>query len=180
MSGVVRTLTREQKDWKISEVNTAAVPGASSGHCLIFDSDTVVRRCWLYPRDWSELGDDALWALLDIRSPLMSPAAWRKTVATAKEVTSENYALRGDNRALRERHNELLDSCRESLETMMSAVGHYAVSLKQSGVAPETAIVLIKDALRDGLGGEAKCEEPEGALRLRDGVAWGIKAYYAA
>lgn len=180
MPSAVRTLTREQKEWKVSEVNTSAVPGASGAHCLIFDSDTVVRRCWAYPEAWSELGDDALWALLDSTTARVTSAAWQQMVETSRAIASETSALWDKTRILGERHDELLRSCQASRDTMLAAIGNYAESLKRSGVAPETAIVLIKDALRDGLGGEAKCEEPEGASRLREGVAWGIKAYYAA
>lgn len=42
------------------EVRVFDVPGAISTTCLIFDSDYVVRRFWIYPELWAVLTDDAL------------------------------------------------------------------------------------------------------------------------
>ena len=63
---------------------------------------------------------------------------------------------------------------------MLLAVAQYVATLKQSGITPEVTIVLVKDAIRDGLGGTAQAEEPAGAALMGDGVAHAIKAYYAA
>jgi hypothetical protein len=103
-----------------------------------------------------------------------------ENAATDLSLTSDARLVCGAKRTLREQRQDLLNSCRASQTAMMAAVGSYATSLKQSGATPEAAIVLVKDAIRTGLGGEAKCEEPEGSTLLGAGVEHAIRAYYAA
>jgi len=192
----VRTLERDQLQWRVYEVSTLAVPGAPVPRCLIFDSDAVVRRCWIYPADWAKLDDEALWTLLS--DSTKRPAATVHTmpatgtpldeivqstvelIATSRSLASESRLLRDSNRALREERKALLESCHESRAALFEAVARYAIGLKNSGMPPELTIVLVKDAIRDGLGGAAQAEEPDGVALMGDGVAYAIKAYYAA
>ena len=41
--------------WRVSEVSGRAVPGARGETCLVFESDTAIRRVWHYPPTWREL-----------------------------------------------------------------------------------------------------------------------------
>ncbi len=195
----VRTLQQEEAQWRVYEVSTESVPGAVAARCLIFDSEATVRRCWVYPDDWYTLSDDALWALLVTQQvrrytppvhdsvPPTHPAitAAAETVATAQALAAEARSILDTNRALRRQRDELLTSCRESncresRAALLAAVGHYTASLKQSGASPELALVLVKEAIRDGLGGEAKCEDVTAAALLNAGMTHAIETYYAA
>lgn len=161
------------------EVNTLAAPGASVPRCLIFDSDAVVRRCWTYPPHWAELDDQALWALAAVasRRPALPVA---HDTAASESLAAQPSERRDAVPAPGEERDELLRSCRATHDALLDAVGRYAAGLKHSGLAPELAIVLVKEAIRDGLGGAARAEEPDGVVLMGDGVAHAIKAYYAA
>lgn len=50
--------------WTVREVDTTAVPGARGARCLIFDSGSIARRLWNYPRDWGALPPGALLRLI--------------------------------------------------------------------------------------------------------------------
>jgi len=49
--------------WSAHEVAAGAVPWAHGPRCLLFGSETVVRRVWDYPPDWRALSDAELEAL---------------------------------------------------------------------------------------------------------------------
>jgi hypothetical protein len=49
--------------WSISERDAADVPGARGPRCLVFMSESTVRRIWTYPASWRRLSPDALLAL---------------------------------------------------------------------------------------------------------------------
>jgi hypothetical protein len=190
----VRTLSQELTQWRVYEVSTKSVPGAAAASCLIFDSEAIVRRCWAYPADWFSLPDNALWAVLLSQNErrrfprgLSEPAlphpviaATAEAIAASQALASELQALRSASRELRQRRAELLTSCHESRDALLSAVGKYTSALKLSGATPELALVLVKEAIRDGLGGDAKCEESEGSALMDDGIAHAIRIYYAA
>lgn len=93
-------------------------------------------------------------------------------------MTSSDIADLGG--ALRSEREAVLAACQRSRDAMLGAIQSFAGLLRRQSVTPETAVVLIKDALRDGLGGVARCEEPDGAKLLGEGVARGIESYYAA
>jgi hypothetical protein len=51
---------REVKDssgirWRVTEVSGQQVPGARGDACLVFESDTAIRRVWHYPSSWRDL-----------------------------------------------------------------------------------------------------------------------------
>ena len=41
--------------WIVRERDAGRVPGAQGKRCLIFSSDTTIRRVWNYPSDWRDL-----------------------------------------------------------------------------------------------------------------------------
>ena len=49
--------------WRVMERDTSHDPGAPGDHCLVFASLDSVRRVWVYPIDWRDLGTEALIAL---------------------------------------------------------------------------------------------------------------------
>jgi hypothetical protein len=53
--------------WVVSERDAASVPGARGPRCLVFMSDTAVRRVWTYPATWRHLTADALLAVSEQR-----------------------------------------------------------------------------------------------------------------
>jgi hypothetical protein len=60
-----RVIRRGIDEWRVHEADARAVPGARAPTCLICESVEVIRRLWLYPRDWGSLDDDALWNICD-------------------------------------------------------------------------------------------------------------------
>jgi hypothetical protein len=58
-----RVLRRGDDTWLVREMNSEHVPGARAAHCLICESNSVVRRLWTYPDDWLTLSDDELLSL---------------------------------------------------------------------------------------------------------------------
>jgi hypothetical protein len=49
--------------WAVYELAAAPFPWARGDRCLVFMSESAVRRVWHYPADWRALPDDALEAL---------------------------------------------------------------------------------------------------------------------
>jgi hypothetical protein len=45
----------EEVSWRVREVDGETVPAARGSRCLIFDSESAVRRVWDYPADWRDL-----------------------------------------------------------------------------------------------------------------------------
>jgi len=193
-----RELTHDGVAWRVREADTSESPGARAAGCLIFDADGIVRRAWSYPRDWAELDDDALWAVLEVPQPKpldRAPAALRTLSASgthpavaeatancarSRSLLVELSILHAANRAASWERRALLDECHRVRRAMREAIEAYARSLRSSGVAPEHALVLIKAALDDGLGTAQAREEPLAEELVGDGVAWGIAAYYVA
>jgi hypothetical protein len=55
------------RGWSVREVDMIGLAWARGPHCLLFDTDGMVRRVWVYPADWAYLSDAALLALSDAR-----------------------------------------------------------------------------------------------------------------
>jgi hypothetical protein len=184
----MRVLIHDAVEWHVQEVDAGKVPGSRSTRCLIFDSEGIVRRVWEYPSSWAELSDDALWEIIHTSSSHASrpPSGSHPAVAAATEsavrsrvLLSELALARETNRALRDEQEALLRACQRSREEMRIAVESYAGVLKSIGVPPERAVLLIKSAMKVGI--EATSSFDSDAERLfREGVTWGIGAYFAA
>ena len=56
----VRFMDSSGVHWQVWERDTRNDPGAPAGACLIFVCDDVIRRAWIYPAAWRELGPEAL------------------------------------------------------------------------------------------------------------------------
>jgi hypothetical protein len=48
------------RGWSVREVDMTGLVWARGPHCLVFDTDGLVRRVWTYPADWANLSNDAL------------------------------------------------------------------------------------------------------------------------
>jgi len=46
--------------WRVTEVDAHGVPGARGESCLIFESDSAIRRVWHYPPSWRDLPSQEL------------------------------------------------------------------------------------------------------------------------
>lgn len=191
----MRDIQGDGIQWHVHEANATHVPGARRDRCLIFDSDGIVRRVWAYPSDWMKLTDAALWSLIDSagvpladRAPSRSPErrhtpAGQPSVivvaaelARARAIAAELAVISDENQ-----HDELArvsERCNELQRSLHVAINAYASTLRQNGVPPERAVVLIKAAMRDGLGASGSCEEVEEDEIIDQGVAWGIESYY--
>jgi hypothetical protein len=188
----MREVYRDGVRWTVREASTASIPGAKSHHCLIFDSEGVVRRLWAYPDDWAQLGDKEIVALLDTPTPAFGTQAISNTGehpafaaaiaahAHSQALAAELASVRDSTRVLREERRQLLESCRAGRVEMRLAIEQYVKTLRQGGVPPERAVRLLKSAIEDGLGSLEGREAPDSADLIGDGVRWGIEAYYAA
>jgi hypothetical protein len=196
---MTRDLFVDGTEWHVREVSAVGVPGTEGEHCLIFDSETSVRRVWDYPATWVELSDDSLWRLASmgrasaardaiaelsagfVPGPGSHPAVIAATQAAAHSsaLLAEISVMRQANRALRDEREALLQGCRQTRDEMRQAVQTYAALLKRDGVPPERALLLIKAAMRTGLETN-ECGEVEADRLVGDGVSWGIHAYFAA
>ena len=181
--------------WHVHEANAAHVPGARRDRCLIFDSDGIVRRVWAYPSDWMTLTDDALWSLTDSagvpmadRAPSHSrerrhtPRGEPSVIAVTAELArtraiAAELAVVSDD-AQHQELDRVFERCNELQRSLQLAINAYASTLRRNGVPPERAVVLIKTAMRDGLGESGSCEEVEEDEIIDQGVAWGIESYY--
>lgn len=191
-----RELKCEGLRWLVREVDTTHVPGARAPSCLIFESEGVVRRAWRYPDDWRRLSDDRLWSCLD--TPHISPAAAPSPgPATggggapaandaAIEVSSRARTLLDTVDLIRHRTHDLddvrravLDQCRLQRHELQRAITVYAESLRREGMPPERVLVLVKEAMTDGLGVRV-CDEPVAEDLMHEGIESCIAAYYAA
>ena len=49
--------------WHVTEHDCREVPGARGVRCLVFMSESVFRRVWIYPAEWRSLSGVALTVL---------------------------------------------------------------------------------------------------------------------
>jgi soluble lytic murein transglycosylase-like protein len=188
----MREVMREGVRWTVWEASAARVPGAKASRCLIFDSEGIVRRLWTFPDAWNALANDEILALLEAPTPAQGVAAIPESsshsavaaaiaaAAEARALVETLVAMREATRALNVERGALLESLRQGRAEMRVAVQHYVSTLKRGGVPPERALVLLKAAMVDGLGGAAGREAAGNEELIGDGVRWGIEAYYAA
>lgn len=178
---VTRELVRLGSRWRVRELDASAVPGARGSRCLIFESEAVVRRFWSYPRDWANLSDDRLWQIVE---PPTEQAASTYAGVPSHAVAERARTLLEDLRSRRERCYSagdsgwsLLEGCGDTRHEMEHAVRAYADRLRRDGVPPERALVLLKQAVRDGIRG-TRAEEAITEAVIGSGVEWCISAYY--
>ena len=69
----------------VAEADARDVPGAQGSHCLILETEALMRRIWHYPADWDRLDDSRLIALFE--TPFVSNAPER--VARRRQSPSD-------------------------------------------------------------------------------------------
>ena len=52
VGATVNFFDRDGVPWRVTELDCGEVPGARGARCLVFMSDSVMRRVWNYPADW--------------------------------------------------------------------------------------------------------------------------------
>ena len=61
--GPIDYLDRHNVSWRVTERDARRDPGAPSERCLVFSSDSAIRRVWSYPETWRTMSDSELEAL---------------------------------------------------------------------------------------------------------------------
>ena len=186
----IRQFVRDGVYWEVREVDASGIPGARRSTCLIFESDSAVRRVWNYDASWRDATDEALGSMLEATANATAlPATGSAPVDTARAVAERARTLLAEVALAHEsssspavdlEHRDRADRCTRMRIDMRRAIVRYAEELRADGVPPERALVLLKSALKDGLGA---CDDPGDLTAeelLHEGVDWGIDAYYAA
>lgn len=187
----LRSLTHEDALWHVRELDTRKIPGALGDRCLLFESPEVIRRVWLFPANWWELDDDALWQYSERRPRLSAEAEKRRheldtavqrameSIDTARVLASRMKAAAEANREGRAELRCLLQSCREERRAMRATVEAHASRLRQAGISAEDASLLIANAIREGA---TQAYADDGSLKQfqRDAGRWCAQAYRAA
>ena len=69
----------------VAEADARDVPGAQGPHCLILETEALMRRIWHYPADWDRLDDSRLIALFE--TPFVGSAPER--IARARQSPAD-------------------------------------------------------------------------------------------
>ena len=69
----------------VAEADARDVPGAQGPHCLILETEALMRRIWHYPADWDRLDDSRLIALFE--TPFIGSAPER--IARARQSPAD-------------------------------------------------------------------------------------------
>jgi hypothetical protein len=196
----VRDLRHQGIAWRVREMDATNIPGARADRCLIFDSESVVRRAWSFPRAWAELDDESIWALLERDLPAPIPTERTERRATARGdhagvVTAVRGAASSDlsfsplgTAASPLGDDDILTttdapfarvSRRRGRARMRAAVINYTATLKAGGTTPERSITLVKSAVNDGLEQAPECADHISKDLVDHAVVWCIRAYYS-
>ncbi len=200
----MRQLSREGTMWTVRESSATDAGTRYVAGCLIFDSEAIVRRVWIYPARWESLSDEQLWELMcnvsgisprPRRSSAVAAAALlaspglphdrpaaleREAVAIARSLLAQIMSLRQLNDALQAENRALRDACQRERVLMRHAIEVFAASMYDDGLPPEQTLVRIRGIITGGMHGVVAADDPEAATILRDAVDWGISAYYRA
>ena len=184
-----RSISHDGEVWTIHETDARHVPGAQGAFCLIFESADVVRRFWLFPANWWELDDEALWRLshhagqmsaqtralgqnvtLDVHAAMDSVTRVQIRIAAVRNAIAENR----EHRAVLA---DLLRRCRAERQAMRAAVQLHATRLRAAGVTVEEASILIGNAVRASAG---ELDDASARTLQRDAARWCELVYSAA
>jgi hypothetical protein len=115
-----------------------------------------------------------------VASTAVAVAEATASALRARMLLADMQLILETTKNLRREQRELLDRCSTVRTDMRWAVEGYAMSLRRKNIPPERALALLKTAVHDGLGGPAGSETLGAEELMRDGVTWGISAYFAA
>ena len=186
-----RSFTYNDVLWVVREADGRGVPGAKGASSLIFDSREVIRRIWLFPRNWRQLNADDLWTVSE-RSAVISS----KFNDQARDLSSTLYAslasiqraqallvraeiAAAENRAERAECRRLAAACRAERDNMRELVESHTNDLRTAGLTAEDASLYVASALRESLA--ELMPSDDSATRLEsDASRWCAEAYQAA
>jgi hypothetical protein len=195
--GTPRLLTIDGDSWRVREVDASEQPGARGLRCLIFDSDGVMRRVWVFPGEWRTLSDPDLASLMRRSVGALTPvspqnsvpieggflhpaiASAAHSVLIAHELLATVRDVRHDNHALRDNRTKLIEACQVRRDEMTRAIRDYVFALKGHGFSESRVLELVADAVSDGFTDQI-ADEIERDACLAEAVKAGQDAYRAA
>jgi hypothetical protein len=186
-----RSFTHDDVTWVVREAEGRGVPGAKGGSSLIFDSREVIRRIWLFPRNWYQLDADDLWIVSE-RSVVISSKfdvqarELACTLCAALTAIKRSQALLNraeiavaENRAERAECRKLAAACRAERDQMRELVESHTNDLRAAGLTAEDASLYVASAVREGMAELAPSNDS--ATRVEsDASRWCAMAYQAA
>ncbi len=186
-----RSFTHDDVTWVVREAEGRGVPGAKGASSLIFYSREVIRRVWVFPRNWHHLNAHDLWVISE-RSVVISS----KFNDQARDLSSTLYAslaaiqrsqallnraemAAAENRAERAERRRLAASCRAERDRMRALVESHTNDLRAAGLTAVDASLYIASAVRESLA--ELMPSDDSATRLEsDADRWCAMAYQAA
>jgi hypothetical protein len=121
------------------------VPGSRGALYLVFESSEKVRRFWIFPSNWRELDNDALWRFGELFSPAVSEDVMRaQTLQSvfiasllaeqrASPLVARATEARRASQSLAQELQQRLEECRATRRAMRESVSAYARKAKDSG-----------------------------------------------
>ena len=181
-----RTFWVENEVWSVSERDATGVPGARAATCLIFESQSAVRRSWSFPPNWREMDDSALWRLSELttsRSTLMDALQTifiTSIIAqrTATALIARIKGIRAENRTLRLERKIIVRRCRAAREQTRHGVANYAREGRAAGKSEADILSSLVDPLEHTA---FVVSDPQRSARLASDVArWCDEEFSAA
>ena len=167
------------------------MPGAKGASSLIFDSREVIRRIWVFPRNWHRLNAAELWFVSE-RSAVISSkfdVQGRDLACTlypslATIQRSQALLVRAEiaaaqNRAERTECRRLAAACRAELGYMRELVESHTHELRTAGLTAEDASLYVASAVRESLA-ELTLSNDSATRLESDASRWCALAYQAA
>jgi len=185
-----RCFKRNDLTWIVRESDSRGVPGAEGPTSLVFDCRDVVRRAWVFPRNWHQLDERDLWSVSE-RSGRISAkvdakghqladslAAFFESMDRTQEAHARAKASMAKNRALRAECRKLAQNCRAERSRMREAVQAHANELRTAGLTAEDASLYVASAVRETVAQVGASDDS--AIRLEsDASRWCSNAYAA-
>lgn len=186
-----RSFTHDDVTWVVREAEGRGVPGAKGASSLIFDSREVIRRVWVFPRNWHQLNAHDLWVLSE-RSVVISSRFDEQsrdlacTLCASLTAIQHSQALlvraeiaAAENRAERAECRRLAAACRAEREHMRELVESHTNDLRTAGLTAADASLYVASAVRESLA--ELMPGDDSATRLEsDANRWCAMAYQAA
>ncbi|HET9637134.1 MAG TPA: hypothetical protein VFP26_14490 [Gemmatimonadaceae bacterium] len=186
-----RSFTHDDVTWVVREAEGRGVPGAKGASSLIFDSREVIRRIWVFPRNWDQLNAHELWVVSE-RSVVISSKfdvqardlACTLCFSLAAIQRSQALLARAEiaaahNRAERAECRRLAAACRAERDYMRELVESHATDLRAAGLTAEDASLYVASVVRESMAGLGATNDS--ATRMEsDASRWCAMAYQAA
>ena len=186
-----RSFTRDDIEWVVREADGRGVPGSKGSTALIFDSREMIRRVWVFPRNWQELNANDLWAVSE-RSAILSTkfdaqgrdlsctlCASLVAIQHSKTLLAHTAAAATENRAQRAECRRLAAECRAECARIRTLVESHTNELRGAGMTAEDVSLSVASAVRESVAGLNPSNDS--AMRLEsDTSRWCAMAYQAA